>query len=193
MKWICARTVCELHFWSVKRSDPPPPSAPRSIYSRPRALRPAFPTKPPQPQFQPWGPGASLSQIESQILLGRGNREAQEEWMARLCHVMSADEWSEPRRRQAKSRVFMTDSEFAVIFVWNGIFQKSVALALIWRKSEPIHPGKLSSRFPTFECFNAFPGLISRFSLQLFLAPAFFTFFESACVPSRLSWLASLD
>lgn len=81
MKWIFARTVCELHFWSVMQNDrrPPPLPPPHSIYSCPRALRPAFPTKPPQPQLQPWGPGASLSQIESQILLGRGNREAQEE------------------------------------------------------------------------------------------------------------------
>lgn len=172
---------------------PPPPC---SIYSHPRALRPAFPMKPPQPQLQPWGPVASLSQIESQILLGRGNREAQEEWMARLCHVMSADEWSEPKRHQAKSKVFMTDTEFAVILVWNGIFQKSespVNISGSFGENLSLFARTLSSRFPTFECFNAFPSLISRFSLRLFLAPAFFTFFESACVPSRLSWLASLD
>lgn len=73
---------------------PPPPSLRCSVYSHPHTLRAAFPTKPPQPQPQPWGPRASLSQIESQILLGRRNHEAQDEWMARLCRVMLADEWS---------------------------------------------------------------------------------------------------
>lgn len=126
MKWRCSCAVCELHFWAAKWKDQGPPH--RSVYSRRHSLRPAFPAIPPQPELQPWGPVASLSQIESQILLGRGNREAQDEWMARLCHV-SVCWWMVRVKRTvsggaAKSRVFSTLRCFAVILVLNLIFKK---------------------------------------------------------------------
>lgn len=107
MKWIHSCAVCELHFWAAKRNDRLPPPH-HGVYSHPRALHPAFPTKPPQPELQPWGPAASLSQIESQILLGRGNHEAQDEWMARLCHVSVCWWMARAQRTAAKSTAFRT-------------------------------------------------------------------------------------
>lgn len=116
------------------------------IYSRPCTLRPAFPTKLLQSELQLWGPAASLSQIESQILLGRGNREAQDEWMARLCHVSVCWWMVRPQRaasgRAARSRVFRTSRYSAVILVLNVIFQKSpklpVGFSLVWIKAKQL-------------------------------------------------------
>lgn len=47
-------------------------------------------------------PRASLSQIESQILLGR--RGCGSGWMVLVCHVMSADEWPGPRGLKGLNR-----------------------------------------------------------------------------------------
>lgn len=110
----------------AERLASPPCPFPAFIHlCMPSALS-AFPTKPPQPELQPWGPVASLSQIESQILLGRGNREAQDEWRARLCHV-SVCWWMVRAQRTAsggaaKSRVFRILCYSAVNLVLNVIF-----------------------------------------------------------------------
>lgn len=106
MKWICWGAVCELHFLAVERNDRWPPShLPSSATAFIHVSVPSTLLLP----LKHYSLSLSLQLWEargithsSQILLGRGNREAQDEWMARLCHVMSSDEWSGLKGRQVR-------------------------------------------------------------------------------------------
>lgn len=177
MKWICARTVCELHFRAVKRNDqhtPPHPTPPLAAFIHvpvPSAL--LFPLNHHSLSSSLGGPGHHSVKLNHKSFWAEETvRLRMNEWLGSVvwCLLMNGQ-----CSKDIRSRVFMTDSEFAVILVWNGIFQKSelpLALALIWRKSEPIPPQTILP-LPYFWVFHCF----SQSYLPLFTPALFGTSF----------------